>query len=145
MLGKGQSLSDDHEVMRYFPSSKLKKDEHGNILGFLPQAFQDPDAVSVNWLEFFSGDRQQRIEASVRIFRSTLKVRSSSAFGTARVAVIKHVGKVYEATLRVVYAPEGSNLSHSEIRHIPTENYELLAALADEAFSCLIKNADIID
>ena len=84
MQAKITNLPDDDHVMRYVPWGKLRRDGDDNVLGFLGEAFKlkpDEDSLSVNWLEYFEGDRDAKIQASVRTFRSTLTVGTKSAFG----------------------------------------------------------------
>ena len=143
MLGKGQKLPDEDEVMRHVSWARLKKDENLNVYGFLPSAFDDPQGCSVNWLQYFEGDRETKITRSVEMFRATRNVRPKHAFGIAAVKKIKDVCDEFGVSVKVVYLPEDSNKSHAEIQRIPSESFELLATLADEAFVTLVKNADI--
>jgi hypothetical protein len=58
--------------MRYVPWTRLRKDEDDNVLGFLGDAFKlkpNEDHLSVNWLEYFDGDRDMKIQASVSRLR----------------------------------------------------------------------------
>ena len=143
MLGKGQKLPDEDEVMRHVSWARLKIDENLHVYGFLPSAFDDPQGCSVNWLQYFDGDRESRITRSVEMFRATRDVRSKHAFGIAVVKKVRDVCEEFGATVKVVYLPEEQNKAHAEIQRIPSENLELLAALADEAFVTLVKNADV--
>ena len=115
-------------------------------MGFLGEAFKlrpDEDALSVNWLEYFEGDREARIQASVRTFRSTLRVGTKSAFGVGNVAKIKEVCRARSARVRIVYEPREDNQSHSAIRRLPRDDAILLDALAADAFAELIYNTVI--
>lgn len=143
MLGKGQKLPDEDEVMRHVSWARLKVDEDLNVYGFLPSAFDDPQGCSVNWLQYFEGDRETKIARSVEMFRATRSVGRKHAFGIAAVKKVKDVCGEFGVSVKVVYLPEDHNKSHAEIQRIPSENFELLAALADEAFTTLIKNSHI--
>ena len=69
------NLPNDDHVMRHVSWTRLRKDEDDNILGFLPDAFQRNEnhlSLSVNWLEYFEGERQSQIEACVKMFRKTI-------------------------------------------------------------------------
>jgi hypothetical protein len=60
MKAKVTNLPDEDHVMRYVSWARLRRDEDDNILGFLGAAFQlrpDEESLSVNWLEYFDGDR----------------------------------------------------------------------------------------
>jgi hypothetical protein len=146
MQARITNLPDDDHVMRYVPWGKLRRDEDDNIVGFLGEAFKlrpDEDALSVNWLEYFEGDREARIQASVRTFRSTLRVGTKSAFGVGNVAKIKEVCRARSARVRIVYEPREDNQSHSAIRRLPRDDAILLDALAADAFAELIYNTVI--
>ena len=146
MQARITNLPDDDHVMRYVPWGKLRRDEDDNIVGFLGEAFKlrpDEDALSVNWLEYFEGDREARIQASVRTFRSTLRVGTKSAFGVGNVAKIKEVCRARSARVRIVYEPREDNQSHSAIRRLPRDDAILLDALAADAFAELMYNTVI--
>ena len=146
MQARITNLPDDDHVMRYVPWGKLRRDEDDNIVGFLGEAFKlrpDEDALSVNWLEYFEGDREARIQASVRTFRSTHRVGTKSAFGVGNVAKIKEVCRARSARVRIVYEPREDNQSHSAIRRLPRDDAILLDALAADAFAELIYNTVI--
>ena len=146
MQAKITNLPNEDHVMRYVPWGKLRKDEDDKVLGFLGEAFKlkpDEDALSVNWLEYFEGDREARIQASVRTFRSTLRVGTKSAFGVGNVAKIKEVCRARSARVRIVYEPREDNQSHSAIRRLPRDDAILLDALAADAFAELIYNTVI--
>jgi hypothetical protein len=140
------NLPDEDHVMRYVPWGKLRKDEDDNVLGFLGEAFRrrpDEEALSVNWLEYFEGEREAKIEASAKTFRTTLKVGPKSAFGIGNVARIKEVCRARGASVRIVYEPQDKNKSHSGIRRLPRDDDILLDTLAADAFLELKHNADI--
>lgn len=147
MMKKGTNLPDEHHVMRYVPWSRLRKDEDENIIGFLPQAFElrpEDESLSVNWLEYFNGDRETRIQASVKVFRNTRTVGKKSAFGIGNIKKIKEVCSANGARVRIVYEPdEPDNLAHSAIRYLPRGDLSILEALAADAFLELVRAADV--
>jgi hypothetical protein len=147
MISKGSNLPDEHHVMRYVPWSKLRKDENENVIGFLPQAFELRDgelSLSLNWLEYFSGDRNQRIRESVNMFRATRdKVGAKSAYGIGNVRRVKEVCDSNGARVRIVYEPDAANPAHAGIRRLPRDDLSLLAALATQAFVELVRNTQI--
>jgi hypothetical protein len=99
------NLPDDDHVMRYVPWGRLRRDGDDNVLGFLPQGFQrreTEESLSVNWIEYFSGDRHSQITASVRMFRQTITVGSKSAFGIGNVGKTKDVCRAHGAVVRIV-------------------------------------------
>ena|SRR6266446_7544977 len=146
MQAKITNLPNEDHVMRYVPWGRLRKDEDDNVLGFLGDAFKlkpDEDSLSVNWLECFDGDREAKIQASVKTFRNTLTVGTKSAFGIGNVGKIKDVCRANGANVRIVYEPRADNKSHSGIRRLPRDDSTLLDALAADAFVELIHNAAI--
>jgi hypothetical protein len=146
MQAKIANLPDEDHVMRYVPWKKLLTDKDDNVLGFLGEAFKlkpNEPSLSVNWIEWFGGDREANIRAAVKMFRSKLKVGSKSAFGIGNVAKIKDVCRANGASVRIVHEPKDDNKSHSGIRRLPPDDFTLLDALAADAFVELIHNTAI--
>lgn len=146
MKAKGMNLPDEDHVMRYVPWARLRKDEDENVIGFLPHAFElrpEEESLSVNWLEYFNGDREDRIRDSVKMFRNTRKVGKKSAFGIGNVGQIKETCGANGALVRIVYEPEANNQAHSAIRRLPRDDLSLLEALAADAFGELVRNVDV--
>jgi hypothetical protein len=146
MISKGANLPNDDHVMRYVPWTRLRKDENDQVVGFLPQAFalrEGEESLSFNWLEYFSGDRNQRVRESVQMFRRVRAVGAKSAYGVGNVRQIKGVCEANGARVRVVYEPETANPSHSGIRRLPRDDLSLLEALAAQAFVDLVHNSAV--
>jgi len=146
VISKGSNLPDQDHVMRYVPWARLRKDEDDRVIGFLWQAFELREgevSLSVSWLEYFSGDRNQRITESVKAFRKTRDVGAKSAYAVGNVRRIKEVCAVKGARVRVVYDPLKDNPAHSEIRRLPLDDLGLLDALATQAFVDLVRNAEV--
>lgn len=146
MKKRGMHLPDEDHVMRYVPWARLRKDENENVLGFLWQAFElrpDEEELSVNWLEYFDGDRDHRIRESVKLLRATRNVGAKSAYGIGNVEKIKLTCSESGAQVRIVYAPENGNPAHSVIRRLPRDDSGLLEALATDVFVDLVCNASI--
>lgn len=146
MRTKGSILPDESHVMRYVSRSKLLTDEDGTVLGFLSEAFKlrpSESTLSVNWLEYFSGDRQSQIIEAVRLFRNTMDVKPKSAFGVGNVGKIRETCNASGYKVRIVYDPEQDNPSHAVIKNLPRDELSLLEALAADVFVELIRNADI--
>jgi hypothetical protein len=146
MLNKGQQLLDVHHVMRYVPWAKLRRDGDDNVLGFLPSAFElrtTEESLSVNWLEYFSGDRQNQITGCVREFRNIFNVGKKSAFGVANVRKVKDIFQGSGKTVRIVYSPSPDNCSHASIQKLPRDEFALFEALAADAFTEIVMNTQI--
>lgn len=143
---KGTILPDEDHVMRYVSWTKLRKDEDNRIIGFLPQAFElrpTETSLSVNWLEYFQGDRVSQIRDSVRLFRNTYDVKPKSAFGIGNIGKIRETCSAAGTRVRIVYDPTKDNKSHAVVRNLLREEQSLLDALAADAFVELIHNTDI--
>ena len=140
------NLPDKDHVIRHVSWTKLRRDEDGNILGFLPHAFAlrpGEESLSVNWLEISDGDQNTRIKKTIWELRAANDIGKKSAFGIGNVGNIKSICKNKTVTVKIVYAPTKNIPSHSDIRHLPKDNLSLLQALATDAFCELVRNADI--
>jgi hypothetical protein len=148
MKAKVTNLPDEDHVMRYVPWARLRRDGDDNVLGFLGEAFQlkpKEESLSVNWLEYFHGEKDEKIHLSVEAFRHTITVGKKSAFGIGNVAKIKDICRANGASVRIVYEPTDDNPSHSGIRRLPRDDLSLLEALAADAFVELVQNTAIRD
>lgn len=146
MLNKGQQLLDVHHVMRYVPWSKLRRDGDDNVLGFLTAAFElraTEESLSVNWLEYFSGSHQDQLTECVNEFRGSFSVKSKSAFGVANVRKVKDIFQGSGKAVRIVYSPSPDNCSHASIQKLPRDEFALLDALAADAFTEIVMNAQV--
>jgi hypothetical protein len=146
--GKGKNLPDEDHVIRYVPWSRLLKDEDLNVLGFLPQAFQlrpEEDYLSINWLQYYDGDRYTQIRLSVWAIRSSFvkPLGAKSAFAIGNVAEVKETCQAFGNRVRVVHEPEPNNPGHSGIRQLLRDDLSLLEALAADAFAERVSNSDI--
>jgi hypothetical protein len=143
MPQKVANISDDDHVVRHVPWGRLRRDEDDNVLGFLPQAFErrpDEDALSVGWMEYHE-DPATRTRDTILEIRKARTVGGKSAFGIARVGRVKEVClSAGNVKVRVVHEPLDNWPSHSGIRLLPREDFDLLEALADDAFSEMILN-----
>ena len=153
MLKKNDPLPDGDRVVRNVPWKKLLKDEDDNLLGgLLPIAFElRPDdtsptgfeeSLSVNWLEYFTSP-ETRIRDCVWAMRKARDVGGKSAFAIGQVGAIKQVCSGRGSKVRVIYEPEDGNPSHAGIRRLPPNDLSLMAALAEEAFTGIVMNAEI--
>jgi len=146
MLSKGQQLLDIHHVMRYVSWTKLRKDGEDNVLGFFPSAFElrpTEESLSVNWLEYFSGDHQNQVAESVREFRRGFDAKKKSAFGIANVRKVKDVFQGSGRAVRIVYSPSLDNLAHASIQKLPRDEFALFETLATDVFTEMVMNADV--
>lgn len=135
MLKRGNSLPDEDHVMRVIPWSRLRKTEDDVVIGLLPEAFmlrEEEEALSVNWIEYFSKDRPGNIKASVHAFRVSLKIGRKAAYAVAKVAKVKEVGLNKQKKIRIVYSPTSNNKSHSSVHVAINDDLALMDALTHE-------------
>ena len=146
---KGQNVPDDHHVLRLASFSRLLLDDEQNPIGFLYTAFQrkeTEDGLSVTWLEYFSGDEPQQIEAAVLAIRaSNMSVGKKSAFAIGNVGAIKSECLAHKHKVRIIHWPEDDNKAHAELRRYPTEDIELFGRLATLIWSRMVRNCDVPD
>lgn len=143
---KGALLPDQDSVIRHVSPSRLRRDEDGNILGFLPQAFalrDGEDSLSVNWSGIYDGNRDASTKEVIWELRTANDIKKNSAFGIGNVGTIKEVCKNNGATVKIVYDPRKRILSHSLIRNLPRNNPELLDTLANDVFCDRVLNAEV--
>jgi hypothetical protein len=147
--GRGKNIPNDDHVMRYVPWGRLRKDGDDNVVGFLPQAFQlrqDEDYLSVNWLEFYDGDRETQIRLSVWVIRDSFErpLGGKSAFAIGNVGKIKDISEAVGSRVRIVHEPDDEkNPAHCGMRQLPRDDLTLLEALASDAFTERVNNADV--
>jgi hypothetical protein len=143
-------LEADHHCVRYVPWARLRKDEEDNVIGVLGAAFRlrdDEDYLSATWAEFFPGDHEARICASVRAIRaSKINVTARSGFAVGVVAAIKDVclSDRKQHRIRIIHEAADDNPAHTALRGWPRDNDELLELLAEEAWSATVLNAVIL-
>ena len=68
-MNKGANLPDADHVMRYVSKNRLRRDGSDNVIGVLPQAFEmraTEDALSVSWIDYFTGDKAAKIKQAVQ-------------------------------------------------------------------------------
>ena len=76
------------------PPARLRRDEDGNVLGILAEAFahrNNEDYLSVNWLEHFKKDKASNLRDCVDAQRATLKVGKNCVYAVAMVDKVKLV------------------------------------------------------
>lgn len=150
-------LRKDHHVSRHVPYTKFHKDDDGNPIAILPQAFEmrpekDKNALSVNWLEYFAGTHKFNIVETIknfRIHRVSLggKVGALSAFGIGNVGKLEAVCTSCQyPKVRVIHEEKresSTNKSHARISRLPVNDQNLMGLLASEVFTEIIRNKDI--
>lgn len=68
---------------------------------------------------------------------------AKSLFAIGNVGKIKSTCLAAGSRVRITHEPREGNPAHSGIRRLPRGDLTLLAALADDAFTGMVRNADI--
>ncbi len=131
-------VPNDSHVMRYVRKRQLRRDEHGNLLGILPQALELRDGetyLSVTWLEHFDPQYEQGLIRAAEAIRRQLNVKGNDGFSTTEVGGFCEICEGFEKKVRVLHEPiNPENTGHVAIRKFPRDNLELLDLLASDAF-----------
>ncbi len=134
-------LRDEERIVRFVPWSKLRRDEDDNVLGPLPQAFElreDEEYLSVTWCEYFNGGDDERLRCAIEAVRnSALTVGRKARFAVGNVGDVREAveGRPNARKLRMIHQPEDDNQAHAALRHWPRSDHDLLALLAEDAWS----------
>lgn len=134
-IKRGNFLPGQDHIMRYIPSARLRRDEDGNVLGILPQAFLYRDGenhLSVNWLEFFKKNKATNLINCVLLQRKTLSVGKNSAYAVAVVDMVNQVCVKKRKPARIVYHPTEANPAHAAFHVQHNEDLNIMSELALE-------------
>lgn len=139
----------EHSLIRYVPFGRLRRDADDNVLGVLSAAFQlreNEKFLSATWLDYFAGNRDQRISLSVNTIRnSNLGVKPKSGFAIGITNSIcetceSHPGRY---RLRVIHEEEPDNVAHVAVRGWPRDQDDLLVLIADDVWNEIVLNKDV--
>ncbi len=97
----------------------------------------DPD-VSVNWIEYYEGTFDDRIDAVCKDMSSERDVRASHKLALLQVAELREIGEGCDVGLSAYHDPYPKNDSHAVIRGVPLEAMILHQELADAASQHLV-------
>jgi len=141
------NIPDEDHVMRHVSSKRLRRDEDGNPIGFLPAAFQlrvGEKGLSVNWIEYFKQAFEESIVSCIQHFRKNRGINKNSAFGVGNVGKIKNVCSKH-GHKKVIIVDDGhnKNKAHVLIRRMPEDDLLLLDSLASNVFSRCVPNKDV--
>lgn len=139
-------IPDRDHVVRYVSYSRQARDEHDELVGngLLSASLQqkrNETFVSVNWLEYhqksapsLSGDESLKLVRNDLASAFPPKPTSKALLAIGNVGQIKNICTAAGAPVRITHEPTQNNPSHAGIRQLPTEEDELLEALATEVF-----------
>jgi hypothetical protein len=130
---KGAPVPDEHHVLRQCSGITIEKNDAGEPIGVTKDAFadDDPDGISVTWVEYFAqtGDPERAAIAAIRATPRT--VRPTHRFGKFKVGKIKSAGRDAGVELGVEHHPDGGNDAHCLIKGlVPGEHANLMNRLA---------------
>lgn len=126
--------------MRHVPPARQRKDENGNVLGFLGQAFRlrdGEDCLSAAWVEHAATHSPEAdIAATIEAFKASgLTVRPTHRFAVGNVGRIREACAMHRQKVRISHEPEELFDAHASVRQFNSENDELLELLAEEAWA----------
>ena len=126
--------AEDH-VARHIKPKLIKWDEATKEpIGIFPEAFslreRDRD-LSVNWVEFYPGDRAARLRQVID--HSELELKARDGFGIIQVGVVAEVCDRHGAKVRIIHDPTLKNPAHAGMHRYPRDNRALEATLANLA------------
>jgi len=135
-------LEPEHHVLRYASYKKQLRDDDDNPIGLLPCAFdmrpRDNGKLSVNWIEYFTGDRNSMIDSAIADFRTRMTTAKNGIFGFANVGNLLRACKNKNAKkVKVIHFPprkSKANGSHATINELPEGSEEVTQCLATEVF-----------
>lgn len=150
------NLDRKHHISRHVPYKKQLKDNNGEPIGVLPQAFEmreiDKKRLSVNWLEYFKSNHTENIIKMVKAFRKS-RIALGYKAGLNSIFVIGNIGKLIDvctsykhSKVRVVHNPDKEsehNKSHASIHRLPENDGTIMQAMANEVFTEMVRNKDI--
>lgn len=132
-------IDDSHHVLRWIRAKYLyRRNEDKKILGCTHDAFKytehDKGSLSVQWLEHFTGSKQDQTDQSVTAFCANFKGKvDESAYSTLNVREVKETCSSHGAKIRVVREATKNNPAHSGIRQLPQNKDELFDDLCELA------------
>lgn len=132
------NLPDEHSVVRHIRKPLLRRDENGNVLGVLPQAFQrreNEEYLSVTWLQHFSKDYERGLSMSAAAIGRQLTVKRGDGFAVGSVGNVKAICGTRNVKVRLLHEQHNKkNTGYASWRGLPRDDLDLLTLLADEAF-----------
>ena len=145
---KGQNLPPEHHVIRAVSPSRLRKDENNIVVGVLHTAFErrpQDDGLSVTWMEYFAGSRDQQIVAAVQAIRaSKITPSPNSGFAIGNTGTIATTCADRGHKIRIIHVPEDDNKAHAELRTFPRDELQLLERLAATVWAELVLNTAVV-
>jgi hypothetical protein len=140
---KGDLLPPQDHVLRHCRKNDVLNEPDGRPpYRVYPAAFSedDPDRVSVTWLEVFGGTPAEQLGRAREAIARGLTLRASHRLARLQVAGVLRAGELADVELSVIHdpvdePPEKENKGHSLIRGIPPNREDVLNLLANAVMS----------
>lgn len=137
---RGDSLDDEHNTIRYIKPSSF---EDGVIDGSGFPLRQGEKGISVNWLEFFEGSKEEQIQEIRQFKNRTMTLRKTGCFAELNVGQTRQY--LAEEILEISFVEDPieasenheADPSHSLICGVPSEPDELRMAIQDMIAECI--------
>jgi hypothetical protein len=137
---KGDRIPNTHTLVRHCPSTKLQFDDDANPVAPTYEAFiPDDEGVSVNWLEFFGGTREECLRQTRGVLATTRTIRASHRLAIISVLAVLGVAQRRARTIWAEHDPIGpprANPAHSLIvgligdKPLPLDEIAIMEELA---------------
>jgi hypothetical protein len=118
----------------------IERNDAGERVGVTKDAFadDDPDGISVTWVEYFAQADDPERAAMEAVRASPRTVRPSHRFGKFNVGLIRAAGRDAGITLAVEHDPMPRNPGHSLIKGLmPDDHADLMNRLALDLIALL--------
>jgi hypothetical protein len=99
----------------------------------------------VNWLEYSEGDEKTQVIAALEMMQQALTIKKSAALAKINIGHFCSLAAAEGQKVRFVFAPISGNPGHSEIRHLPPDDDELLDLLASDGIQSWFACTDLIE
>lgn len=138
---RGDPVPDEHHVLRQCSGTALERNKAGDPIGVTKDALDDddPDGVSVTWVEYFARSADPD-RAAIEAIRATPRtVRPTHRFGKFNVGQIRAAGREVGVSLAVEHDPRPTNPGHSLIKGlVPNDHAGLMARIALDLVALLL-------
>lgn len=133
-------------MLRHVSSTRLRRDADRAVTGIRADGLRphSGEGLSVNWLEYGTGSEPEQIRQAFDLMRNNLDIKKSAVLALINVGQFRSVAKGAGFPVRFVYAPVENNGGHSEIRHLPFDDDEVLDELANKGVKRRIDCATLL-
>lgn len=125
--------------MRHVQPRALRRNEGGEVVGFLYTAFQmreDEDYLSAAWVEYGEkATHAANLSATIAAFQANRTIRPSHKFAVGNVGRIRSACAEHRQRVRISHEPIDDFDAHASVRQYNDKADELLELLAEEAWA----------